>query len=161
MSKKRKLIFMVVLLLMSVNISTPEAQDPLVPGTATGQLTVDNQTFNIKHAYVKRTKDEKDKPAFLVLLTDRNFPEDLSRLDRLDLNKYAARYDLRGLVIGIDENHKLFFIDILRVTTITGTAQFKPSSTEPGVIEGRVYTNGQKQFFNNKFEFDISFSVKP
>ena len=151
----------IIFFLVHIKTSASEISEPLKPGTSTGQLTVNNQSFNIKHAYVKKTKDDKDEVAFLILLTNRPFPEDLSSLDRLDLNKRTQRYDLQGVVVGIDKNHNLLYTDILRLTTITGTVKFNPSTNESGLIEGRLYTNGEKQFFNDEFEIDIVFSVKP
>jgi hypothetical protein len=151
----------IVFFLFHVKNSSSEISEALKPGTSTGQLTVNNQTFNIKHAYVKKTKAEKDEIAFLVLLTNRPFPEDLSTLNRIDLNKRAQRYDLQGVVIGLDKNQSLSFTDILRLRTITAAVKFDSSTNESGSIEGRLYTNGEKQFLNDKFEIDITFSAKP
>lgn len=169
MKQKKESIFIIfiVLFVMQIgisNTSTSNSSASVKPGTASGKLKVNEQAFFIKHAYAKKTKyrqDATNKTAFLVLLTNRPFREDLSKLDRLDLNRFAIRHDIQGVVIGIDENQHLLFNDILRLTTITGAAEFKPSANEEGLIEGRLYTEGKKQFFDDKFEFDITFSVKP
>lgn len=169
MKQKKGSIFIIFILLFVIqigigNTSTSNSSASVEPGTASGKLKVNGQAFFIKHAYAKKTKyrqDDTNKTSFLVLLTNRPFPEDLSKLDRLDLNRFANRYDIQGVVIGIDENQHLLFTDILRLRIITGAVKFKPSANEESLIEGRLYTEGEKQFFNDKFEFDITFSVKP
>ena len=168
MKKKKGSIFIISIVLFVIqigigNTSISNSSVAMKPGTASGKLKVNGQAFFIKYAYAKKTnyrQDDTNKTAFLVLLTNRPFPEDLSKLDRLDLNRFANRYDIQGVVIGIDENQYLLFTDILRLTTITGAIKFKSSVNEEGLIEGRLYTEGEKQFLNDKFEFDITFSVK-
>jgi hypothetical protein len=158
MKQKHRFIFLILIVLFLTSSGTVISSDLPEPGTASGELKVNSQAFYIKHAYVKKTKDS----GYLVLLTNRPFREDLSKLDRLDLNKYANRYDIQGVAIGIDEkNQSLSFIDILRLKMITEAVEFKPSSNEEGLIAGKLTTNGEKQFINNKFELDITFSVKP
>jgi hypothetical protein len=152
-------IFCLVFLLQNENnfATIPEFSDELQPGMAIGKLSVDVQTFKMKYAYARRQSGSE--AAYLVLLTNRPFPQDLSKIVRFDLNKYAARYDLQGVAIGIDNNQQLVFIDVLRTKMILPVEfQFEPE--KEGSIEGRVYTNGEIRYFRTKVNFDLRFNAK-
>ncbi len=153
-------IFCLLFLLQNENnfATTSEISDELQPGMATGKLLLDVQTFKMKYAYARRQSDDS-KAAYLVLLTNRPFRQDLSKIVRFELNKYAARYDLQGVALGIDNNQQLVFIDILRTKMILPVEfQFEP--VKEGSIEGRVYTNGEIRYFRTKVNFDLRFNAK-
>jgi hypothetical protein len=138
--------------------------ETVAPGTATGRIKINAQGFLIKHAYARKSitdKEYKDKADYIILLTNRPFPEDFSKIDRFDINRYATRYDLQGLLIGVNKDRQLVFVDILRVRTNIDQVQFKSSANEDDSIEGRVYTNVQEQDFRLKYEIDVTFNVTP
>jgi hypothetical protein len=153
-------IFCLVFLLQNENnfATIPEFSDELEPGIATGKLSLDVQTFKMKYAYARRQSDGS-KAAYLVLLTNRPFRQDLSKIVRFELNKYAVRYDLQGVALGIDNNQQLVFIDILRTKMIL-PAKFQFDPEKEGSIEGRVYTNGVIRHFGTKVNFDLRFNAK-
>jgi hypothetical protein len=158
-------IVSILFLIAAGNTLTAEtdSSESLGPGKATGRIKIDEQGFLIKHVYARKSivgKEDKDKAEYVILLTNRPFPEDFSKIDRLDINRYVARYDLNGLIIGLDANRDLVFADILRVRSITGSLNFRLLSDENGVIEGRLFTNGQQQYFGLKYEIDVTFSAK-
>jgi hypothetical protein len=154
-------IFCLVFLLQDENNSATSAQpsDELQPGMATGRLSVNIQTFKMKYAYARR-QSEKSEAAYLVLLTNRPFREDLSKIVRFELNKYAVRYDLQGVAFGIDNNQQLVFIDILRSPRMILSSEFQVEPEKEGSIEGRVFTNGEVRYFRNKVNFDLRFNAK-
>jgi hypothetical protein len=154
-------IFCLVFLLQDENnfATTPEPSGELEPGMATGKLSVNVQTFKMKYAYARR-QSEGSEAAYLVLLTNRPFPQDLSKIVRFELNKYAVRYDLEGVAFGIDNNQQLVFIDVLRAPKMILTAEFQFDPEKEGSIEGRVYTNGEVRYFRNKVQFDLRFNAK-
>jgi hypothetical protein len=134
----------------------------LEPGTASGKLKVDIQTFKMNYAYVRRIEkdDESKGQSYLVLITNRKFPYDLSKLTRFEIGKYMERYDLNGIDIGIDEQQNLTFIDVLRAPVMIIDAQFAPGDRKQGQVAGRVYTNGEVRYFGKKVKFDIKFNAK-
>jgi hypothetical protein len=141
----------------------PDPSESITPGTATGRLKVNDQAFFIKYAYARKSlaeKEDKDKAAYVILLTNRPFPEDFSKIDRLEINRYVSRYDLQGLIIGINENRDLVFADILRVRSIIGRVDFESTSNAEGLIKGTLSTEGQQRIFDLKYEIDVTFSVK-
>jgi len=152
-------IFCLVFLLQNENnfATTSESSDELESGMATGKLSVNVQTFKMKYAYVRRQSEGSE---YLVLLTNRPFPQDLSKIVRFELNKYAVRYDLQGVAFGIDKNQQLVFIDVLRAPRMILTAEFQFDPEKEGSIEGRVYTNGEIRYFRNKVKFDLRFNAK-
>jgi hypothetical protein len=152
-------IFCLVFLLQNENnfATTSESSDELQPGMATGKLSVNVQTFKMKYAYARRQSEGSE---YLVLLTNRPFPQDLSKIVRFELNKYAVRYDLQGVALGIDNNQQLVFIDVLRAPRMILTAEFQFDPEKEGSIEGRVYTNGEVRYFRNKVKFDLRFNAK-
>ena len=139
-----------------------ESSDTLQPGSASGKIKVNQQTFKMRYAYVRRMEKEggAECAAYLVLLTDRKFPFDLSKLTRFEIGKYMDRNDNHGIDIGIDEHQNLTFIDVLRAPKMIIDAQFAPGDRKQGQVEGRVYTNGEVRYFRNKVEFDIKFFAK-
>jgi len=159
------LIVFVGIFLLQTNIhsaSINESSDSLQPGTASGKLKVNQQTFKMRYSYIRRMEKEGGAggAAYLVLLTDRKFPFDLSKLTRFEIDKYMDRQDLHGIDIGIDEHQNLTFIDVLRAPKMIIDAQFAPGDRKQGQVEGRVYTNGEVRYFRNKVEFDIKFFAK-
>ncbi|MCI0617019.1 hypothetical protein L0244_28925 [bacterium] len=153
-------IFYLAFLLHNENnfATTSESSDELQPGIATGKLSINVQTFKMKYAYARR-QSEGSEAAYLVLLTNRPFPQDLSKIVRFELNKYAVRYDLQGVAFGIDNNQQLVFIDILRVKMIL-PVEFQIDPEKEGSIEGRVYTDGEIRYFRDKVKFDLRFNAK-
>lgn len=159
------LIVFVGISLLQTNInsaSISESSDSLQPGTASGKLKVNQQTFKMRYSYIRPMEKEggAEGAAYLVLLTDRKFPFDLSKLTRFEIGKYIDRQDLHGIDIGIDEHQNLTFIDVLRAPKMIIDAQFAPGDRKQGQVEGRVYTNGEVRYFRNKVEFDIKFFAK-
>lgn len=154
-------IFCLVFLLQNENnfATTSESPDELEPGMSTGKLSVNVQTFKMKYAYARRQSESNDA-AYLVLLTNRPFPQDLSKIVRFELDKYAVRYDFQGVAIGIDNNQQLVFIDVLRAPKMILTAEFQFDPEKDDSIEGRVYTNGEIRYFRNKVKFDLRFNAK-
>lgn len=134
----------------------------LQPGTASGKLKVNQQTFKIRYAYLRRMEKEDgaEGAAYLVLLTDRKFPRDLSKFSRFELQKWIDRYDLHGIDIGIDEQQNLIFFDVLPAPKMIIEAQFAPEDRKQGQVAGRIYTNGEVRYFRNKIKFDIKFNAK-
>ncbi|HSE43164.1 MAG TPA: hypothetical protein VLH08_20570 [Acidobacteriota bacterium] len=167
MRRIHQLIGILTILFLTIQNPLFAATDPyesLPPGKATGRIKVNAQGFLIKYAYARKSiaeKEDKDKADYIILLTNRTFPEDFSKIDRFEISRYAARYDLQGLLIGVNKDRQLVFADILRLRSITGSVEFKPSSNEDDLIEGRLYTNGQQQYLHLKYEIDITFSTKP
>ncbi|MCI0445109.1 hypothetical protein L0152_18110 [bacterium] len=153
-------ILCLVFLLQNENnfATTSESSEELQPGIATGKLSINVQTFKMKYAYARR-QSEGSEAAYLVLLTNRPFPQDLSKIVRFELNKYAVRYDLQGVAFGIDNNQQLVFIDILRVKMIL-PVEFQIDPEKEGSIEGRVYTDGEIRYFRDKVKFDLRFNAK-
>jgi hypothetical protein len=152
-------ICLVVLLQNQNNFAdTPQPTGELVAGTASGKLKVNVQTFKMKYAYARTQSD--GEAAYLVLLTNRPFPLDLSKIVRFELNKYAVRYDFQGVAFGIDKNQQLVFIDILRAPKMISSCEFQIEPEKDGSIEGRVYTNGEIRYFRNRVEFDLKFNAK-
>ena len=159
------LIVFVGILFLQTNIhsaSISESSDSLQPGTASGKLKVNQQTFKMRYAYVRLMEKESgaEGAAYLVLLTDRKFPFDLSKLTRFEIGKYMDRQDLHGIDIGIDEHQNLTFIDVLRAPKMIIDAQFAAGDRKQGQVEGRVYTNGEVRYFRNKVQFDSKFFAK-
>lgn len=154
-------LFVFLFLLQNENnfATTSESSDELQPGMATGKLSINVQTFKMKYAYARR-QSEGSEAAYLVLLTNRPFPQDLSKLVRFELNKYAVRYDLQGVAFGIDNNQQLVFIDVLRAPNMISYSEFQIEPEKEGSIEGRVYTNGEIRYFRNKVKFDLRFNAK-
>ena len=154
-------IFCLAFLLQNENnfATTYVLSDDLESGTSTGKLSVNTQTFKMKYAYARRQTDGNEA-IYLVLLTNRPFKQDLSKIVRFELDEYALRYDFQGVAIGIDKNQQLVFIDVLRAPKMILTAQFEFDPEKDGSIEGRVYTNGQIRYFRNKVKFDLKFNAK-
>jgi hypothetical protein len=155
-----------VLFFVVIQIPLFAAAEPIetvAPGTASGRIKINAQGFLLKYAVARKSiteKEYKDKADYVILLTNRPFPEDLSTIDRFEMTRYATRYDLQGLLIGVNKDRQLVFADILRVRTNAARILFKPSSNEDDSIEGRIYTNGQEQDFRLKYEIDVTFSAK-
>lgn len=152
------ILCLVFLLQNNYFAATPEPSDELKPGTAAGKLKVNIQTFKMKYAYARRQNDSEAE--YLVLLTNRPFPPDLSKIVRFELNKYAVRYDLQGVALGIDKNQQLVFIDVLRAPRMISSSEFQIEPEKDNSIEGRVYTNGEIRYFRTKVEFDLKFNAQ-
>lgn len=153
-------IFCLVFLLQNENnfaANLPPSEE-MAPGTAAGKLSINVQTFKMKYAYARRQSE--GEAAYLILLTNRPFPQDLSKIVRFELNKYAVRYDVQGVAFGVDKNQQLVFIDILRAPRMLSSAEFQIEPENEGSIEGRVYTNGEVRYFRNKVKFDLKFNAK-
>jgi hypothetical protein len=134
----------------------------LQPGTASGKLSVNVQTFKMRFAYVRRMEkaDGAEGATYLVLLTDRKFPHDLSKLTRFEIEKWMDRYDLHGISLGVDEHQNLIFLDVLRSPKMIIDTQYAPEDRKQGQVVGRIYTNGEVRYFRNRVKFDIKFNAK-
>jgi hypothetical protein len=144
-------------ILFSVSLS---AQSKV--GTATGTFTWKDQTHQIKYAYAKQTEDpfdETKKNAFLLLLADAPITENVSKLDRFSMIRLLEEKNLHGIVVGIDAKNDLFFTDIPRGFSGSGVADFEPGQMNPGLIEGRLHTNGMRKFFEYNYQFDVRFKA--
>ena len=154
-------IFCVAFLLQHENnfAATPETSEGMKPGTASGKLSVNVQTFKMKYAYARK-QPEDNEAVYLVMVTNRPFPLDFSKFTRFELDKYAVRYDFQGVALGIDKDQHLVFIDILRLERMIGNAQFHMEPITEDSIEGTVYTNKEIRFLRNKVKFNITFNAK-
>jgi hypothetical protein len=153
------LISFIAVFLLQTNINlaaTDESSGLLQPGTASGKLKVNVQTFKMKFAYMRsiEKEDGAEGASYLVLVTNRKFPYDLSKLTRFELDKYMQRSDVQGIDIGIDEHQNLMFIDILRAPKMIIDAQFAPEDRKQGRVAGRIFTNGEVRYFRNKVKFN-------
>jgi hypothetical protein len=142
------------------NTALPSGE--LQPGTASGKLSVNVQTFKMRFAYITRTQKEDgaEGAAYLILVTDRKFPHDLSKLTRFEIEKWMDRSDLHGIDLGVDEHQNLIFLDVLRAPKMIIDAQYSPGDRKQGQVAGRVYTNGEVRYFRNRVKFDIKFNAK-
>jgi hypothetical protein len=156
-------ILILLFLLCSENnyADSPFTQDNLKPGTASGKLSLNVQTFKMKYTYVTKTQeDDKSGAVYLVLVTNRKFPYDLSKLTRFEIGRYMERYDLYGIDFGFDDQQNLIFVDVLRAPNMIVAAQFEPAQRKQGQIAGRIYTEGEVRYFRNRVKFDIKFNAK-
>jgi len=142
------------------NIALPSGE--LQPGTASGKLSVNGQTFKMRYAYVRLTEKEDgaEGAAYLVLLTDRKFPQNLSKLTRFELEKWMDRYDLHGIDLGIDEQQNVIFLDVLRAPRMIIDTHYTPEDRKQGQVAGRIYTKGEVRYFRNRVKFEIKFKAK-
>jgi hypothetical protein len=159
------LAILVIIFLQQTSINsatTNQPSGPLQPGSASGKLAVNVQTFKLKYAYARTIEAEQgsEGASILVLLTNRKFPQDLSKLTRFEIGKWMDRYDLHGIDFGLNEQKNLMFLDVLRAPNMIITAQFEPGDRKQGEVSGRIYTNGEIRYFRNRVKFDLKFNAK-
>lgn len=129
---------------------------PLYAGSAKGTLTINGQTFTLKHAYARvciETEGETE-----VLLTEKLLPED-ALFDRLIALMRKGGTTLRARIVpSANELKGIHLLTSDGFQTSTGGSKyvFKPAPAKPGSIAGMLI--GEKQFDDDP-SFKISFSA--
>jgi hypothetical protein len=151
-----------VILWLAALAAAPAAM-ALEPGTASGELKIDDRVIEIRHVYAQRQSEgssDKDDPTWTLLFSPEAIP--LRKIDDLGLDP--------SLRIGLTRSSSFGDAPKLRVLSqnlyyahrsVAGgqDPQLELVESAPGTFVGRLFLREPVDFFGTTVHYDISFSV--
>ena len=131
----------------------------------TGSLTANGRTAEMKYALAWET-DSTTEPGYLdvtILISDREIAEAAAR-DRDRLEVLARNGELAGLLVVLNPDAKVMSAEPLHqaFTTMVSSAlwiRWEPIAFDEKQVAGRFHSDGQRQEFGQKWQYDITFSA--
>lgn len=130
-----------------------------------GTLTANGKSAQLKYALAMEV-DSKSEPGYLdvvVVLSDRKLsPRDVASEDRLA--ELTTRSGLAAVRLLIDPDAKLksataYHRAFTAFISSGAFARWKPSAYNEKSVAGRVTTDGERNEFNNRWQYDLTFSA--
>lgn len=138
-------------------VETPAYAGEETPGTATGTMTANGKTYQMKYSYV----DESPEDIILVLTDTALAKKDIP----FGLNQLAMDGKVHGIVVTISKETKGQISGLNAIYDQSwggqlgtlGDAVLKIDKLDSKVIEGHLSTPGQNTFSDYTFSFDVKF----
>ncbi|HXE91790.1 MAG TPA: hypothetical protein VNK82_12610 [Terriglobales bacterium] len=149
-----------VSLLLAVSMLAAAGEEA---GKASGQLTVNGKTTQLNYAYAQISKNSpEDEQEFIhVLLSDVPVPP--LRRGSSALKKMAKEGKLHALEVSVTQDKDTLGATIYDPAIADGYVpvgfkeKFEPQVVDGNAVAGRVFTEEEGSFFEDRFEFDITF----
>lgn len=130
-----------------------------------GSLTANGRAAEMKYALAWET-DSTTEPGYLdvtILISDREIAEEVAR-DRDRLEMLARNGELAGLLVVLNPDAKVMSAEPLHqaFTTMVSSAlwiRWEPTAFDEKQVAGRFHSDGPRQEFGQKWQYDITFSV--
>lgn len=149
--------YMIILSLWPLNLFANEE------GKATGKLIVNNEITKFNNAYAVAIPGffDKSKEDILVILTDVPLSEEAID-DNFERRKMTRDGNLHCVEVTIDANKNPISVTILHnafdaMPSGRGYEVFEAKTFDEKVIEGKIYTSKQNEFFDTKYEYNATF----
>jgi hypothetical protein len=153
-------IFIISLFLssfLSPGVETPAYAGDDAQGTASGTMTANGKTYQMKYSYADESSDD-----VILVLTDTALAKDDVPFG---LNQLAMDGKVHGIVVTISKATKGLISGLNAVYDqswggqlgTVGDAVLKIDKLDSKVIEGRLSTPGQNTFSDYTFSFDVKF----
>jgi hypothetical protein len=116
------------------------------------------QKAEMSHLYYKR-KDTDDGPVLALVFSDHALP--LRALDdQQKLVTLARKRGLVGLYLELDDKGSVHHTELLHDDgAFSGSWTFKPKDSKKPVLAGRIGTEGEKTFFDNLYNVDVTYEL--
>jgi hypothetical protein len=152
-------IFPKLLTAWTLNLQETEA------GRATGTLTVNNEITQFSFAYAVSLPGffDRSKEDILVILTDVPLPEKAIE-DNFERSRMMHDGNLHGIELIIDANRNPISVTILHNAfnappSGRGYEVFEAKTIDTKIIEGKIYTSKENEFFNTTYEYSATFNA--
>lgn len=130
-----------------------------------GSLTANGRTAEMKYALAWETDSASD-PGYLdvaILISDREIAEEVAR-DRDRLEMLARNGELAGLLVVLNPDAKVMSAEPLHqaFSTMVSSAlwiRWQPTAFDEKRVAGRFHSDGLRQEFGQKWQYDITFSA--
>ncbi len=130
-----------------------------------GSLTANGKSTEMKYALAWET-DSTTEPGYLdvtILISDREIAEEVAR-DRDRLEMLARNGELAGLLVVLNPDAKVMSAEPLHqaFTTMVSSAlwiRWEPTAFDEKRVAGRFHSDGLRQEFGQKWQYDITFSA--
>jgi hypothetical protein len=130
-----------------------------------GSLTANGKTAEMGYALAWET-DSTTEPGYLdvtVLISDREIPEEIAR-NRDKLEILARNGELAGLLVVLNPDARVMSAEPLHqaFTTMVSSAmwiRWEPTVFDEKKVAGRFHSDGLRQEFGQKWQYDITFSA--
>lgn len=137
------------------------------PILADGTLTINGKTVQLKYAYAVTKEDpfDKKKKATQLLVTDQAIPADAAS-DEFKLMEVRDKQKLNGVMVLITDDKRIVsgavYSPLLKkMSFVSGVGMQKLELTAftPARVAGRVWLEKPDDFFDNIYQYDITFDV--
>lgn len=148
---------LVLSILLFSGIETLTYAGEETPGTATGTMTANGKTYQMKYSYVDESPED-----IILVLTDNALPKESIPFG---LNEPAMEGKVHGIVVTISRKTKGQVSGLNAIYDESwggqlgtlGDAVLKIDKLDSKVIEGHLSTPGQNTFSDYTFSFDVKF----
>jgi hypothetical protein len=152
-----------VFLLLTISLPLAAAS-PSVKGS----LTVNGKTAQLTHGYAatKPNPFDKKRTDVVVLLTDRELPDDAVH-DTFAIMKAVDDLKFNGISIEISDEKQIIsgmvyspnFLKDMGQISVTGVQKLETTDFSTSHVAGRVFMDKPDDFFDNVFRFEATFDV--
>ncbi|HEX5736361.1 MAG TPA: hypothetical protein VF131_26255 [Blastocatellia bacterium] len=136
----------------------PAQPEPVV-NWADGNLTIDNQTFKLSHAYATIEHDPFNESEYTirVLLSEQPISQDTLD-DQAALMSMKKGESNHALEIDIDHEQKVTWIGVWGLGQVSGLEYpFEPAVFTDKMVEGRLFLAKPETILDKKWQYDARF----
>ncbi|HEV7921804.1 MAG TPA: hypothetical protein VGR02_13525 [Thermoanaerobaculia bacterium] len=151
------------LLLLVCALALPGFAD----GTASGSLTVNGKTVQLKYGYAVLKEDpfDKKKKATQLLVTDQAIPAEAAG-DDFKLMEVRDKQKLNGVMVLITDDKRIVsgavyspLLKKMDYVSGVGMQKLELTAHTPSRVAGRVWLEKPDDFFDNLYQYNITFDV--
>jgi hypothetical protein len=139
----------------------------LADGTASGTLTVNGKTVQLKYVYAALKEDpfDKKKKATQLLVTDQAIPADAAS-DEFRLMEVRDKQKLNGVMVLITGDKRIVsgavyspLLKKMDYVSGVGMQQLELTTHTAARVAGRVWLEKPHDFFDNIYQYNITFDA--
>jgi len=138
-------------------LASAHAAEPPV----SGKFTVNGKPGNLAFALAVKGDDFDGKPTTVLVFSEKDASKDKKPAFYAGFGKFGNSLTITvtpdGSIIGCEVCHSAL---ANKMFSSSGTTKMTDFKNEGGVIQGKIATEGEIKFFDDKWEVNLTFKVK-